>query len=199
MAIFKRAAKIVESHVNDRAAHALTPEQQLEAAYLQMVEQVGEVKAQIGEIDYALTSAKRDLEDLDTRMQALMQEAEKALQDGDEDRARSRLERRSTSADRRSEVAARVKVLQTTADRLRDALEDLRDQVTTFRDKRTAIDARTHAALAQDAMHKAAKALDGTASDVLDRAAQQAREIEARSELSESIDEQLERLQREKQ
>lgn len=79
MGIFKRAAKIVESHVNDRAEHAQTPEQQLEAAYLQMIEQVGDVKTQIGEIDYALASAHRELAEQDTRMEALRDEDRKSV------------------------------------------------------------------------------------------------------------------------
>jgi len=198
MGIFKRATKIVESHVNDHKEHAQTPEQQLEAAYLKMVEQVGDVKTQIGEIDYALQSAKREVAEQDTRLETLQQEALQALSEGDEERARSRLERKQTVATRRGDLAARAKVLQQTADRLHDALEDLRDQVSTFRDKKDAIDARTHAALAQESMRKATQALDASVSGALDQAAMQAREAEARNEMSETIDEQLERLMRER-
>lgn len=202
MGLFKRAAKIVESHVEDAkekaADKATTPEDRMQAAYLQMVNQVGDVKRQLGELEYAQSTLKQELADADAKLDALMKEAEAALAEGDEERARGRLARRKTVADRRADIAARLKSTQSGVDHLKDALEDMRDLVVKFRDERASLDVRLHTAQAEQAVARAQQAMSKSGTDALAKAAQQVREQEAMAEMHETIDQQLERLMREK-
>jgi len=198
MGLFRRAAKVVESELHDRKDKAQTPEEALQAAQLKMMEQVGEVKQQLGEIEYAHAAVARQLDESADQLATLQEEAEQALQAGDEERARNRLTRRQSVVAHRAELAARAKVLESTRARLSDALEELRDQLSQFRDQRAAIDGRYRTAEADLALHKAQQALTSAGSEALDLASQQAREVEARAELSETIEQQLERLRQDR-
>jgi len=195
--LFKRTAKIVQATVADHKQKQLDPQAELQAVYQQLIMQTSEIKRMIGEVAFAHQQLVHEAESLEQRMNDLEDEAREALSRGDEDRARELLGKRRKAQDKLQDVKAREELLRRKLDHLRDAEEELRDQVLAFRDRRDDAESRLSAATANLTLQKASEAMSHAGEQALENARNQARVAEARVEMSESIDDQLERLLRE--
>ena len=197
MGLFKRTAKIVQATVADHKQKQLDPQAELQAVYQQLIMQTSEIKRMIGEVAFAHQQLVHEAESLEQRMNDLENEAREALSRGDEDRARELLGKRRKAQEKHEDVKAREELLRRKLDHLRDAEEELRDQVLAFRDRRDDAESRLSAAAANLTLQKASEAMSHAGEQALENARDQARVAEARVEMSESIDDQLERLLRE--
>ena len=197
MGLFKRTAKIVQATVADHKQKQLDPQAELQAVYQQLIMQTSEIKRMIGEVAFAHQQLVHEAESLEQRMNDLENEAREALSRGDEDRARELLGKRRKAQEKLEDVKAREELLRRKLDHLQDAEEELRDQVLAFRDRRDDAESRLSAAAANLTLQKASAAMSHAGEQALENARDQARVAEARVEMSESIDDQLERLLRE--
>ena len=197
MGLFKRTAKIVQATVEDHKQKQLDPQTELQAVYQQLIMQTSEIKRMIGEVAFAHQQLVHEAESLEQRVDDLENEAREALSRGDEDRARELLGKRRKAQDKLEDVRAREKLLRRKLEHLQDAEEELRDQVLAFRDRRDETESRLSAAEASLALQKATEAMSQAGEKALEGAKDQARIAEARVEMSESIDDQMERLLRE--
>ncbi len=197
MGLFKRTAKIVQATIEDHKEKQLDPQAELQAVYQQLIMQTSEIKRMIGEVAFAHQQLVHEAESLEQRVSDLENQAREALSRGDEDRARELLGKRRKAQDKLEDVKAREKLLRRKLEHLQDAEEELRDQVLAFRDRRDEAESRLSAASANLALQKATEAMSHAGEKALESARDQARIAEARVEMSESIDDQLERLLRE--
>lgn len=197
MGLFKRTAKIVQATVADQKQKQLDPQAELQAVYQQLIMQTSEIKRMIGEVAFAHQQLVHEAESLEQRINDLENEAREALSRGDEDRARELLGKRRKAQEKLEDVKAREELLRRKLDHLQDAEEELRDQVLAFRDRRDDAESRLSAAAANLTLQKASEAMSHAGEQALENARDQARVAEARVEMSESIDDQLERLLRE--
>ncbi|MHB1682782.1 MAG: PspA/IM30 family protein [Bacilli bacterium] len=197
MGLFKRTAKIVQATVADHKQKQLDPQAELQAVYQQLIMQTSEIKRMIGEVAFAHQQLVHEAESLEQRMNDLENEAREALSRGDEDRARELLGKRRKAQEKLEDVKAREELLRRKLNHLQDAEEELRDQVLAFRDRRDDAESRLSAAAANLTLQKASEAMSHAGEQALENARDQARVAEARVEMSESIDDQLERLLRE--
>lgn len=196
MGLFKRAGKIVESQWNDHKERAVSPEEQMQATYEQMIKEVSAVKQSLGEVQYAQERLIAEHQDLLARAEALVAQAATMLEQGDEARARELLIKRKRLTDEAQVVQERADVLRSKIAHLQDAQEELHDHVHAFRDRRESMDAREAMADAALSLQKARHAIDTAAQQGLSEREEQVRVKEAHAELTEDIDEQLERLRR---
>lgn len=197
MSIFKRAAKIVEANMADRREKERDPGEDLQAVYQQMITEVSGVKQLIGEVALAHERAAAEVAQLEKRMDDLEEEAKDALRNGDEDRARDRLNKRRQISEKLEAAKAKESVLRRKLQDVQDAYENLREQVHHFRDQRDDAEGRAYAAEARLAVQQARAATEHTGEQALAKLADGAAIAEAQTELHESVDEQLERLMRE--
>ena len=197
MGLFKRTAKIVQATVEDHKEKQLDTQTELQAVYQQLIMQTSEIKRMIGEVAFAHQQLVHEAESLEQRVDDLEKEAREALSRGDEDRARELLGKRRKAQDKLEDVRAREKLLRRKLEHLQDAEEELRDQVLAFRDRRDETESRLSAAEAGLALQKATEAMSQAGEKALESAKDQARIAEARVEMSESIDDQMERMLRE--
>ena len=201
MGLFKRVAKLAESELNDRKERKQQggdPQAQVAVLFQQIVGQVAEVKRLLGEVAYAHQKLQREIAEVKAKMDDLERQAKEALEGGDEERARELLVKRRHQADRLVEMEARERVLRKRLEHLQDAYDELREQADGFEGKRDEAEARVAAASAQLALKKASEAVSFDVDRALEGVAEQARIAEARAEMSESIEQQLERLERER-
>ncbi len=197
MGIFKRAAKIVQAGIEDRKEQHNDPHMQVQITFQEMIVQVGEVKRMVGEIAAAKVRVQHEIEQLDVRLAGYEDEAKQALQQGDEVRARERLQKRQPLKEKRVALKEHEQTLQQKLEHLQDAVEELSEHVRAFRDARDEAQTRLASAQGALAVQKALAMAQDAKENVLTKAQDEARLAEARVELTESIDQEFERLLRE--
>jgi phage shock protein A len=196
MSIFKRVAKIVEANVEDAKEKRKDPADDVQAVYQNMISQASEVKRLIGELELNAERAGNERAAAEQRADDLRKEAEEAVAAGDEDRARQLLQRRRGELDKAEQHKAREQALKKRIAQLKDAQQQLREQIHAFADRRDDVDARMSGAEAQLALQSAQAAVSGSSAAALEKEEQMAREAEAKAQLHESVDDELERLLR---
>lgn len=194
MGVFQRVAKIVASNLADHKERSQDPKDQMEVAYQEMIASLSEVKSLIGEVAAAHQRLVADITELERQVEQLEHEAGEAVLKDDDARARELLTRRQKIQEKLAELRVREIVAKQKLDRLHDAAEDLRSEVRDFRDQRDDLQEKLSSASASLAMKKATAAIHDVAHETLNGLDDQVRIAEARAELSESIEEQLERL-----
>lgn len=197
MGIFKRAAKIVQAHAEDYKEQHKDPHAELQMTFQEMVVQVGEVKRMVGEIAAAVLRLQRQIEQLEAKLADYETQAKEALVQGDETRARERLQKRQQVKEKIEGLRQHEKELRGKLEHLKDAQEELSEHVKDFRDARD--DAQTRLASAQGvlAVQKALTLAQDAKDHALTAVQDEARVAEAKTELTQSIDQEFERLLRE--
>ncbi|KUO97081.1 PspA/IM30 family protein [Ferroacidibacillus organovorans] len=197
--LFKRVAKIVESHVNERSEQAVTPESQLALARQQLLVQAGDLKAALGEVSYQRSLCDQEIVRLEAEITNALASAQEAVARGEEQEAREWLLRKQHATDRLAKQRIKRDVHQRQAGRLEVALRDLREQLHDFDEKRADLDARTRLAKAEATAANARTLLVDATREALAKKEEEALVAEARVLITRSIDDEFEQMLRDHQ
>ncbi|PWI58066.1 PspA/IM30 family protein [Sulfoacidibacillus thermotolerans] len=199
MGLFKRVAKIVQASVEERNLQQSDPRDQLQAVFQDMLVQVGEVKRLIGEVAAYQVRLEHELKRLEESMADYETQAKEALEQGDEPRAREHLRKRQSVKNKFAATSQQEQMIRRKLEQLRDAKNELSEQVQAFREARDEAQMRLAAANGALAIQTALTLANDAKSHALEQIQDEARVAEARIEVTESIDQEFDRLLRETQ
>lgn len=183
MGIFRRTAKNAPSEDDP-------------AQFLQeLLTQVGTVKQAIGDLELSLRSVRDDALREEEAANRAYGEAEGALCDGDESRARECLRARGRHSERAERLHEQSRFYEQKIADLRVALDSLREHVDDYRADKRVAESRLSAAVARLALEKAKTALSAADARGLEVVRDKAREAEALADLHADIDEELAQLE----
>lgn len=192
MGIFSRLGTLIKSNLNDLISRAEDPQKMLNQLVTDMQNQLVEAKKQVA---VSIADQKR-LEKQRDEQADLAQEWERkamlAVRAGDDNLAREALKRKGEHETQATEFTKQTQLQKDAVDKLKDQLRTLNDKIEEAKRKKNILIARQKRAEAQKAISDTMQGLsDTSAFDTFERMAQKVDQIEAESEASTELGNEL--------
>jgi phage shock protein A len=192
MGIFSRLGTLIKSNLNDLISRAEDPQKMLNQLVTDMQNQLVEAKKQVA---VSIADQKR-LEKQRDEQSDLAQEWERkamlAVRAGDDNLAREALKRKGEHEAQATEFIKQTQLQKDAVDKLKDQLRTLNDKIEEAKRKKNILVARQKRAEAQKAIQDTMQGLsDTSAFDTFERMAQKVDQIEAESEASAELGNEL--------
>ena len=192
MGIFSRLGTLIKSNLNDLISRAEDPQKMLNQLVTDMQNQLVEAKKQVA---VSIADQKR-LEKQRDEQADLAQEWERkamlAVRAGDDTLAREALKRKAEHEAQAAEFVKQTQLQKDAVDKLKEQLRTLNDKIEEAKRKKNILIARQKRAEAQKAIQDTMQGLsDTSAFDTFDRMAQRVDQIEAESEASAELGNEL--------
>ena len=185
MGIFSRLGTLIKSNLNDLISKAEDPQKMLNQLVADMQNQLVEAKKQVA---VSIADQKRREKQRDEQTE-LVQEWERkamlAVRAADDNLAREALKRQSEHAAQAAEFTKQTQLQKDAVEKLKDQLRTLNDKIEEAKRKKNILIARQKRAEAQKAIQDTMQGLsDTSAFDTFERMAQKVDQIEAESDAS---------------
>ncbi len=192
MGIFSRLGTLIKSNLNDLISKAEDPQKMLNQLVTDMQNQLVEAKKQVA---VSIADQKR-LEKQRDEQTDLAQEWERkamlAVRAGDDNLAREALKRKGEHETQAVEFTKQTQLQKDAVDKLKDQLRTLNDKIEEAKRKKNILIARQKRAEAQKAIQDTMQGLsDTSAFDTFERMSQKVDQIEAESEASAELGNEL--------
>jgi phage shock protein A len=192
MGIFSRLGSLIKSNLNDLISKAEDPQKMLNQLVTDMQNQLVEAKKQVA---VSIADQKR-LEKQRDEQADLAQEWERkamlAVRSGDDNLAREALKRKGEHETQAAEFTKQTQLQKDAVDKLKDQLRTLNDKIEEAKRKKNILIARQKRAEAQKAIQDTMQGLsDTSAFDTFERMAQKVDQIEAESEATAELGNEL--------
>ncbi|MBX5437232.1 MAG: PspA/IM30 family protein [Alicyclobacillaceae bacterium] len=190
MGLFKRAAEIVESRVNQILDRLEDPNATLDLSYEKMQEGLRNLRRSLADVVAEQKRVELQLNNLRAEVTRREQEARAALQAGREDLARAALERKQQAAAQVADLEAAHANIAAQVEKLKDAERRYQDRIDAFRTKKEVTKATYNAAKAQVRIGESITGISrelGDVGEALRRANDKAEQMMARAAAVEQL------------
>ncbi|MGY4690884.1 PspA/IM30 family protein [Salibacterium sp. K-3] len=202
MSIFKRLKDVTLSNMNALLDRAEDPEKLLDQYLLDMEKDMKEAETNVAQQISIEKKFKKQLDDAVEMRDKRQEQAEKALEKGDEDLARRALEDKNKHQEKVDELTSTHENAKQSSQQLRDQLQDMKDEYEKMKAKKETLKARASSAKAQQKINESMSSFGSeNASAGFDRMSEKVDELEARAETSKemrddssSLDDELDEL-----
>lgn len=202
MGIFKRMRDLTAASINDLLDKAEDPVKMLNQFLRDMEEDILDAEAAVAKQIAVEKKFKQQVEEAEEMVQKRQSQAEKAMEQGNEDLARRALQDKKEFQTRYDEMSNQYGIAKENADRLRGQLAEMKDEFNKMKNKKDLLIARAEAAKAQKSINQA---MSGFGTDnaargfdrMSDKVAQLEAEAQASNELrssGKSLDDELAQL-----
>ncbi|WJH34990.1 PspA/IM30 family protein [Paenibacillus aurantius] len=202
MGIFKRLRDLTAASINDLLDKAEDPVKMLNQFLRDMEQDIMDAEAAVAKQIAVEKKFKQQYEEAEEMVQKRQTQAEKALEQGNEDLARRALQDKKEHQTRYDEMKNQYAIAKENADRLRSQLSEMKDEFNKMKNKKDLLVARAEAAKAQKSINQA---MSGFGTDnaargfdrMSDKVAQLEAEAQASNELrssNRSLDDELSKL-----
>ena len=192
MGIFARLATLIKSNPNDLISRSEDPEKMLNQVVIDMANQLIEAKKQVA---VSIADEKRLKKQWDDHIELSKEWERKAMlavRAGDDGLAKEALQRKSEHDTQQAEFGKQWTLQKDAVEKLKDQLRTLNDKIEEAKRKKNILVARQKRAEAQKAIQDTMRGLsDTSAFDTFERMSQKVDQIEAESEASTELGNEL--------
>lgn len=192
MGIFSRLGTLIKSNLNDLISKAEDPQKMLNQIVLEMQNQLVEAKKQVA---VSIADEKRLKKQWDEQIELSKEWERKAMlavRAGDDVLAREALSRKQEHDKQQAEFGKQWQMQKEAVEKLKEQLRTLNDKIEEAKRKKNILIARQKRAEAQKAIQDTMRGIsDTSAFDTFERMAQKVDQIEAESEASVELSDQL--------
>ncbi|GIO28093.1 PspA/IM30 family protein [Ornithinibacillus bavariensis] len=198
MGILKRVRTILASNIHARISDAEDPEHIVNQSLREIERDLREAKAEYDAIEANCKRVKRELDQCISEMEKMERYAVKALESGDEGKARNFLEEKLNFKSRSQELKAQYEVAAVHVEQMKLVQEKLRQDFTELSERRDILVGRLTEAKSKQRMNELGPSQSNvrlTAFDQLEEKAERAlAEAEAIEQLKRGLDDDIERI-----
>ncbi|WP_438431736.1 PspA/IM30 family protein [Gorillibacterium sp. sgz500922] len=202
MGVFKRLRDLTMASINDLLDKAEDPVKMLNQFLRDMEQDILDAEAAVAKQIAVEKKFKQQVEEAQDLVEKRQLQAEKALEQGNEDLARRALQDKKEHQTRYDEMKGQYDIAKQNADRLRAQLDEMKDEFNKMKNKKDLLVARAEAAKAQKSINQV---MSGFGTDnaargfdrMSDKVAQLEAEAQAAGELKDknrSLDDELAKL-----
>ncbi|WP_168123022.1 PspA/IM30 family protein [Paenibacillus sp. HB172176] len=167
MSVLARFRDIMASNVNVLLDKAKDPEKEMDEYMRSLNLNLGAVKAETASVEAEESRAKRAWEECKAEISKLQRYAEKSVEAGDEEKARSFLEMKAKEAECEQQLQAKYHAAAANAARMKHMQDKLIADMTQLESRRTILQAKLAAAKAQQKVNEGGSPL-GSDSSIFD-------------------------------
>lgn len=188
MGIFKRLRDLTAASINDLLDKAEDPVKMLNQFLRDMESDILDAEAAVAKQIAVEKKFKQQYEEAQEMVEKRQAQAEKAMEQGNEDLARRALQDKKEHQVRYDEMSNQYGIAKENADRLRKQLEEMRNEYNKMKNKKDLLVARAEAAKAQKSINQAMSGF-GTdnAARGFDRMAEKVSQLEAEAQASSEL------------
>jgi phage shock protein A len=155
MGIFKRLRDLTAASINDMLDKAEDPVKMLNQFLRDMEQDIMDAEAAVAKQIAVEKKFKQQFEEAEEMVGKRQQQAEKAIEQGNEDLARRTLQDKKEHQTRFDEMKRQYDIAKDNADRLRGQLGEMKDDFTKMKNRKDLLIARAEAAKAQKSINQA--------------------------------------------
>ncbi|MGZ7445104.1 PspA/IM30 family protein [Paenibacillus sp. TH7-28] len=179
MGILARFRDVMRANIGSLLERAEDPEKTIDEYMRQMHRDLGQVKAETAAVQAEESRAKRALDECGAEVRKLQRYAEKAVESGDEERARKFLERKAQQAERLGELQAAYEQISANAAQMKQMQDKLVSDLSELEARHTSLKAKlaqagrlqqTHASASAGGVEAAFRAAEEQADRALNEA-----------------------------
>lgn len=188
MGIFKRLRDLTAASINDLLDKAEDPVKMLNQFLRDMEADIMDAEAAVAKQIAVEKKFQAQYEEAGEMVEKRQQQAEKALEQGNEDLARRALQDKKEHQTRYDEMKKQYEIAKENADRLRGQLSEMKDEFNKMKNKKDLLVARAEAAKAQKSINQAMSGFGmDNAARGFDRMSDKVAQLEAEAQASNEL------------